>query len=368
MQSAMRFDEAPLLVIWEMTQACDLACAHCRASASPWRHSSELTTGEAGRLLETVREFGNPLMVFTGGDPLKRPDLFPLLRRSVELGLRTNISPSATPLLTRDVIHAFQDCGVARMAISLDGADAATHDGFRGVPGTFDRAVDALEEAQRIGLETQLQTTVTRRNMHQLGRIAEIAARTGARMWSLFFLILTGRALEGDDLAAEEYEQVFETLFQLSRRVSFDIKTTEAMHYRRYLARRMREEMCEPEPERTVWRTAGVSDGRGFIFISHTGEIYPSGFLPISAGNVRVDSLVHVYRNSPLFLELRDADARHGKCGVCEYRKLCGGSRARAFALTGDYLAPDPRCTYQPETAAAPAGVLTAREKSAPAR
>jgi radical SAM protein with 4Fe4S-binding SPASM domain len=234
------------------------------------------------------------------------------------------------------------------MAISLDGADAATHDGFRGVPGTFDRAIEALEEAQRIGLETQFQTTVTRRNMHQLERIADLAARVEARMWSLFFLVVTGRALAGDDLTGEEYEQVFETLYQISQRASFDIKTTEAMHYRRYLARRIREDMSAPDPERAVWRTAGVSDGRGFIFISHTGEIYPSGFLPISAGNVRVDSLVHVYRNSPLFLELRDADARHGKCGICEYRKLCGGSRARAFALTGDYLAPDPRCVYQP--------------------
>ncbi len=350
----MRFDEAPLLVIWETTQACDLACAHCRASASPRRHSSELTTWEAYRLLETIREFGNPLMVFTGGDPLKRPDL----------GLRTNLSPSATPLLTRGIIREFRDCGVARMAISLDGADAATHDGFRGVPGTFDRAIEALEEAQQIGLETQLQTTVTRHNMRQLEQIAEIAAKIEVRMWSLFFLVVTGRAVDRDDLSAEEYEQVFETLFQLSRRVPFDIKTTEAMHYRRYLARQRREEMSAPKPERAVWRTAGVSDGRGFLFISHTGEIYPSGFLPISAGNVRVDSLVHVYRNSPLFLELRDADARHGKCGICEYRKLCGGSRARAFALTGDYLAADPRCLYQP----APVAALTSPEKSEQAR
>ena len=348
----MKFDEAPLLVIWETTQACDLACAHCRASAAPRRHSSELTTEEAVRLLETVKEFGNPLMVFTGGDPLKRPDIFALLRRSVALGLRTNISPSATPLLTREVIRQFRDCGVARMAISLDGADAATHDGFRGVPGTFDRVIEALEEARFVGLETQVQTTVTRRNLHQLDRIAGLAAQAEARMWSVFFLVVTGRALADDDLTAEEYEEVFEKLYRISMNAPFDVKTTEAMHYRRFPARRMRERAEPADPKRAVWRTAGVSDGRGFVFISHTGEIYPSGFLPISAGNVRLDSLVDVYRNSPLFLELRDSESRHGKCGICEYRKLCGGSRARAYALTGDYLAADPRCSYQPHSEA----------------
>jgi radical SAM protein with 4Fe4S-binding SPASM domain len=293
-------------------------------------------------------------MVFTGGDPLKRPDIFALLRRSVALGLRTNISPSATPLLTPEIVHKFKDCGVARMAISLDGADAPTHDGFRGVPGTFTRAMSALEEARRVGLETQLQTTVTRRNMHQLDQIAGLAAEANVRMWSVFFLVVTGRALAEDDLKPEEYEQVFEKLYQISRTSSFDVKTTEAMHYRRFLARKMRDGGASPEPGKTVWRTAGVSDGRGFVFVSHTGEIYPSGFLPISAGNVRMDSLAHVYRNSPLFLELRDSGSRHGKCGFCEYRNLCGGSRARAFAMTGDYLAPDPSCEYQP-CAAAPA-------------
>lgn len=346
----MRFDDSPLLVIWETTKACDLACVHCRASAAPQRHSSELTTEEAFTLLETIREFENPLMVFTGGDPLKRPDLLALLRRSVALGFRTNISPSATPLLTRDVIRKFRDCGVARMAISVDGADAATHDGFRGMPGTFGRAMEALEEAQRIGLDTEFHTTVTRRNMHQLEQIAGLAAKVGARMWSVFFLVVTDRTLADDDLTAEEYEKVFETLFEISLKAPFEIKTTEGMHYRRYLARRIRARHGPADSQRSAWRTTGVSDGRGFVFISHTGEIYPSGFLPISAGNVRLDSLVHVYRNSPLFLELRDANALHGKCGICEYRKLCGGSRARAYALTGDYMAADPRCTYQPSS------------------
>jgi radical SAM protein len=345
----MNFDREPLIVIWETTQACDLACAHCRACASSQRNRSELTTDDAYRLLDQICEFGSPLMVFTGGDPLKRPDLSLLLRRSVALGLRTNVSPSATPLLTRQAIQEFKDCGVTRMALSLDGPNASSHDGFRGVPGTYDRAVEALEDARLVGLETQLMSTVTRRNMHSLDQIAEIAAAVGVKMWSVFFLVVTGRALMNDDLMAEEYEQVFEKLYQISKWAPFDVKTTEAMHYRRYLARRNKEEAVPAAgAQKTVWRTAGVSDGRGFVFVSHTGEIYPSGFLPISAGNVRQDSLVDVYRNSSLFRSLRDPAGHEGKCGVCEYTKLCGGSRARAYASTGNYLAEDPRCVYQP--------------------
>lgn len=346
----MNFDQAPLLVIWETTQACDLACAHCRASAAPERNSSELTTLEGYRLLDRISEFGTPLMVFTGGDPLKRPDLFLLLRHSVALGLRTNVSPSATPLLTRNAVQEFKDCGVTRMAISLDGPNAASHDGFRGVTGTFQRAIEALAEAHSIGLDTQLQTTVTRRNMDSLDQIAQIATALSVRMWSVFFLVVTGRALADDDLTGGEYERVFQNLYEISQWAPFEVKTTEAMHYRRYLARRQQHEPMPPaDAQRTVWRTAGVSDGRGFIFISHTGEIYPSGFLPVSAGNVRNDSLVDIYRNSSLFLSLRDPRQRQGKCGECEYTKLCGGSRARAYAATGNYLAEDPRCIYQPE-------------------
>ena len=347
----MNFDQSPLLVIWEATQACDLSCVHCRASAQSQRDPKELSFDEGMYLLEEIKSFGNPLMVFTGGDPLKRPDLYALLRHSVEIGLRTNVTPSATPLLTEDAIDRFQDCGISRMAISLDGPDAASHDSFRGVPGTFDRAMLALRHARDIGLDTQLQTTVTRRNMHRLQQMADIAGDVKAKMWSLFFLVVTGRALEADDLTAEEYEKVFEFMYETSLTAPFDIKTTEAMHYRRYVARRLRETHgAEAENSRNmVYRTAGVSDGRGFVFVSHTGEIYPSGFLPISAGNVRRERLTEVYRNSSLFRILRDPDLREGKCGRCEYIKICGGSRARAFALTGNYLAEDPRCVYQPQ-------------------
>jgi radical SAM protein with 4Fe4S-binding SPASM domain len=242
------------------------------------------------------------------------------------------------------------------MAISLDGPDAATHDEFRGIPGTFDRAMFALRHARDIGLDTQLQTTVTRRNMGRLAEVAEIAKEVRTKMWSLFFLIVTGRAAEGDDLLAPEYEQVFEFLYELSKTAPFGVKTTEAMHYRRYVAQRIKAEHGateNPNAQGVAWRTAGVSDGKGFVFVSHTGEIFPSGFFPVSGGNVLDDSLTDIYRNSDMFVTLRDTSQRRGKCGICEYRNICGGSRSRAYALSGDFLAEDPRCVYQPRLAEA---------------
>jgi radical SAM protein len=352
------FDDAPFLVIWELTQACDLACVHCRACAIESRSPFELTTEEGFRLLAEVRSFGDPLMVFTGGDPLKRPDLFPLLEKSVSLGLRTTVTPSATPLLTDEAIERFQKCGVARMAISLDGPDADSHDGFRRVQGSFDRTMSALRHAQEIGLQTQVNTTVTRHNVARLGEIAELVERSGAKLWSVFFLVATGRASASQDLTGEEYEEVFGFIYELSKTVGFDIKTTEAQHYRRYVAQRRKAEGAEGRSARqsapeVILRQAGINDGKGFVFVSHTGEIYPSGFLPIAAGNVRRDSLTDVYRHSSLFRTLRDAGNLQGKCGKCEFRNLCGGSRSRSYALTGNFLAEEPRCTYEPKTSTA---------------
>lgn len=347
-----RFDSAPLLVIWEVTQACDLACAHCRASAVPCRNPDELTTEEGFRLLAEVRSFGEPLMIFTGGDPLKRPDIFELLLESVRLGLRTTITPSATPLLNREAIEAIQRTGVSRMAVSLDGADEISHDGFRGVHGSFHRTLTALREARSLGLETQVNTTVTRRNLGQLEKIADLVAENGSKLWSVFFLVVTGRALLTDDLQAEEYESVFARLHSISINAPFDIKTTEAQHYRRYIAR-LRQRNGSNNHASAIRRQIGINDGKGLVFVSHTGDICPSGFLPLAAGNVRRDSIVEVYRGAQLFRTLRDENRLEGKCGECEYRKICGGSRARAYAITGNYLAEDPRCVYQPALAAA---------------
>jgi radical SAM protein len=361
------FSQSPFLVIWEVTQACDLACRHCRASARPERHPAEQTLAEAEDLIAQIRGFGDPLLVFTGGDPLKRADLFDLLRMSVQTGLRTTITPSATPLLTAGAVRRFRDAGVARMAVSLDGADAAEHDGFRGVDGSFRITLEALRAAREAGLETQVNTTVTRRNSGSLEHIAALVGESSARLWSVFFLVLTGRAQLEDDLSAEEYEEVFERLYRISLTAPFDIKTTEAQHYRRFAARRRKAGGAAPSPASAgaIARQAGINDGKGLLFISHTGEIFPSGFLEISAGNVRNVRLADAYRNSRLFRVLRNGDALGGKCGVCEYRNLCGGSRSRAWALTGDFLASDPRCSYLPPGFAAPASPR--RSTSAPA-
>lgn len=347
------FSEAPFLVIWETTQACDLACRHCRASAQPGRDEQELSTNEAKGLLRQVKRLGDPLLVFTGGDPLKREDLFELIEYSVSIGLRTTVTPSATPLLTAEAVKRFKECGVARMAISIDGPDARTHDEFRQVAGSFQTSIDALNAARACGMETQVNTTVTRGNMRRLQEIAALVAESGAKLWSVFFLIVTGRAQIEDDLTAEEYEQVFEFLYETSLAAPFDIKTTEAQHYRRYVAQRRKKDgaaggatggMVPP----AIARQAGINDGKGFVFVSHRGEIYPSGFLSVSAGNVRDVELGDAYRTTPMFLSLRDSSQLEGKCGDCEYRNLCGGSRSRAYALTGDYLESDPRCVYIP--------------------
>lgn len=345
------FDDAPFLVIWEVTQACDLACAHCRASAQPARNAGELTKEEGFALLEEIKEFGDPLMVFTGGDPLKRPDIFDLLQYSAKLGLRTTITPSATPLLTRKAIRGFQEAGVARMAVSLDGPDAAFHDGFRGVEGSYERTLAALSFARTIGLETQINTTVTIHNASRLDEVAKLVAEYGAKLWSVFFLVATGRASRALDLTPEQYEEVFGYLYRLSRESPFDIKTTEAQHYRRYTAQQRKaggESGLGLRGKGSIARQAGINDGKGLLFISHTGEVCPSGFLPLAAGNFRFQRLGDVYRDAALFRVLRDTDHLEGKCGMCQYRNLCGGSRARAYAVTGNYLAEDPNCVFQP--------------------
>lgn len=317
----------------------------------PTRHPQELTSDEGLQLLEEIRSFGDPLMIFTGGDPLKRPDIYDLLDHSVQLGLRTTITPSATPLLTREAVRRIAASGVARMAVSIDDAAAAEHDSFRGVLGSFDRSISALRWASEEGLQTQVNTTVTRHNHHRLESIAALVGKAGVTLWSVFFLIATGRASRADDLTAQEYEDVFAYLYRLSKTSSFDIKTTEAQHYRRFVAEQRKIEGASRSAgsrSDLIARHSGINDGKGLVFISHTGEIYPSGFLPLGAGNVRKDSLTDVYRNHPLFRALRNPSEFSGKCGVCQFRNLCGGSRSRAYALEGDHLGSDPRCVYEP--------------------
>ena len=358
------FDRAPFVVIWETTQACDLACLHCRACAVPQRDPRELSTDEAKRLIDTICRFGRPLLVLTGGDPLKRPDAVEMVRYGVDAGLRVALTPSGTPLMTPHVLQELRDAGMSRLAVSLDGATAAQHDGFRGVAGSFDWTIRMLETARSLGLSTQINTTISRHNVHDLENLIALMTGLGIALWSVFFIVPVGRARPGDLATADEFETVFHRLYDLSKTAPFDIKSTAAPHYRRVVMQRQVAERRAgarhgaPAPLTAgvgfslgdgVGRAAkGVNDGDGFLFVSHRGDIYPSGFLPKSAGNVRTDDLVEVYRTHDLFRSLRDRDRLKGKCGVCEFRTVCGGSRARAYAMTGDPLEADPFCAYVP--------------------
>ena len=367
MEPRLDFDERPFIVIWETTQACDLACVHCRACAQPIRSALELSTDEAKRLIDEVAALEAPVFVLTGGDPLKRPDIFELVEYASTHRVRISLTPSATPLLTQEAIHKLKQCGLARLAISLDGPSAEIHDAFRRVPGSYDWTLRAVRWAREIGMPVQINTTITRRNLQHTDSIIALLEQLDIVLWSVFFLVPTGRGSNSDLISAEEFERVFEKMHETSRRVKFDIKSTEAQHYRRYLLQRRTEEKRkgngQPLPPMFsggtadgIGRARGINDGKGFVFISHMGEVFPSGFLPVSAGNVRRHSLTEIYRHSPLFVSLRDSKNLKGKCGVCEFREICGGSRARAYALTGDAFAEEPCCTWQPKAPVTGAG------------
>jgi radical SAM protein len=347
----VNFDERPFLAIWEVTQACDLACVHCRASAQPERHPDELSTAEGMRLIDQIAALHVPVFVLTGGDPIKRPDLFELIEHARERGVRVSLTPSATPLLTRDVVFRLKDAGLARLAVSLDGAHAATHDGFRGLQGSYARTLDAVRWANEAGLPVQINTTFSRSNISEIDEILALIAGLKITLWSVFFLVPTGRGKLHDLLNAEEFELVFARLHALALTAPFDIKTTEAQHYRRYLLQHRKDghTTAAQKVADTVGRAPrGLNDGKGFVFISHRGEVYPSGFLPVSGGNVRRQPLATIYRESPLFKDLRNPDRLEGKCGACEFRQICGGSRARAYALTGNVFGEEPCCSYVP--------------------
>ena len=347
MNSPRSFDASPFIAIWETTRACALACVHCRAEAMPRRHPDELTTGEAKRLIDRVRAFGDPppLLVFTGGDPLRRPDIVELVSYASSRGLIASLTPSGTAAVTEDKLLAVRDAGLARLAASLDGATADTHDNFRGVRGSHAYTMRIVERARRLGLPLQINTTVCHRTAGDLPALAEQMRDFGVVLWALFFLIPVGRAQPDQALSATEIEEILEWAADLAARAPFGVKTTEAPQYHRVLASRAAKWRA---PTSVLRAGRAVTDGNGFVFIDHLGEICPSGFLPVSAGNVRRDDLVTVYREAPLFRALRDPSRLGGRCGRCEYREGCGGSRARAHAATGDPLTEDPGCAYAP--------------------
>jgi radical SAM protein len=353
--SAREFGTSPLMFYYEVTLACDLVCKHCRASAQEQPHPGELSTDQAKALLDQIASFPRrPMLVMTGGDPLKRADLFPLIRHAVAAGLQVALTPSATPLATFEAFAEARASGIRRLGISLDGVDAATHDAFRGWPGSFDRTLEMLANARKLGMAVQLNTSITRRNVHQIDALAELLAGQGIAMWSVFFLVPVGRGAEEQRISPEEYEEVFARLWRHAQHQPYSVKTTEAPHYRRFVLEHGGDPLAGPKgtADGTARRghraPLGVGDGKGIMFVSHTGEIYPAGFLPRGCGQFPHDSVIDAYQKHPVFLALRDPDRFKGRCGICEYRQICGGSRARAYAVTGDYLESEPDCVYVP--------------------
>lgn len=357
------FSRQPFVVIWETTRACALACRHCRAEAVPHRDPLELSTEEAKRMMTRVRDFGSVVFVLSGGDCLERPDALELVEHGAQLGLRMAMTPATTSRATPAMLRALKAAGLARLAVSLDGSTPAIHDTFRRVDGSFAEGLRILEQCREIGLPTQVNTVIARHNRDDFASLAALMAKVGIVFWEVFFLVPMGRAQPGDVASAEEFEAVFNQMYDLAARAPFDVKATAAPHYSRVILQRQVAERRAGTRAQSpdvltggvmfslgdgIGRARSVNDGDGFMFISHTGDIFPSGFLPLTAGNVRRDDLVDVYRAHPLFAALRDRSQLKGKCGACEYARVCGGSRARAYAMTGDYMQADPFCAHVP--------------------
>ncbi|TXL65742.1 radical SAM/SPASM domain-containing protein [Cerasibacillus terrae] len=361
------YNQNPFIVIWELTRACQLKCLHCRAEAQYHRHPLELDFEEGKALIDDIYEMDNPMLVFTGGDPLERPDVFDIAKYAIDKGVRVSMTPSATPNVTKEAMQKAKDIGLARWAFSIDGHNAEIHDHFRGTTGSFDLTMRAIKYLHELEMPLQINTVISKYNYEYLDEMAEMVENLDCVLWSVFFLVPTGRGKLDDMISPAEHERVLRWLYQLSKRVPFDIKTTAAQHYRRVVIQsKMREDKALSDKNHIFYEDAlmhgktgqidglgrapkGVNDGNGFVFISHTGDVYPSGLLPIKAGNVRQTPLAEIYRESEVFKNLRNPDKYKGKCGICEFRHVCGGSRSRAYNVTGDYMESEPYCVYIPK-------------------
>lgn len=366
--------EVPFIIFWETTYACDLACLHCRAEASPIRDKNELSFDESKKLLEDIRKFGRPIVVLTGGDPFKRDDIFNIISYGISIGLPISLSPSITPLFSDDKIELLKKSGVKTVSISLDGPDEETHDSFRGVQGVFRRTLDIWQKLTKSGIKVQINTTVSKMNLGKLPHIFSLIAQNGAMIWSVFFIVETGRANQNFQILPQDFEDVMNFLYDCGEYIH--VKTTEGHHFKRiFLQRKLAEEKGEDfrrfirvgdlyyklldglssevsklNLHKKQRRTPmNVNAGRGMVFISKTGKVFPSGFLPVEVGSVRQESIVEIYKNSPLLRKLRDFSNLKGKCRVCEFREFCGGSRSRAYAHTKDMFESEPFCIYQPK-------------------
>jgi AdoMet-dependent heme synthase len=339
-----RVEQSPRVVVWEATQACDMKCVQCRVNSRPHRHPLELSTAEAFHLIDQVAKMKVPLFALTGGDPLKRADLLPIVQYASRNALQISLIASTTPLLTRQTVFDLQQSGLCRLGISLDGSTPQLHDSFRGAPGSYKRTLDAINWCHEAKLPVQVNTTITRRNFADLHDLIELLVEKKIAFWNVFFLVPTARLQISELLTADEHELVFKKLYDTSKRVAFEIKTTEGQHYARFVAQQAKQ---TPASARSAARN-DLYDGKSLAFVSHTGEVYPSGFLPLPAGNILWEPLAEIYQYSPLFRSLRESAQLKGKCGRCDFKDACGGSRARAYAMSNDPLAEEPRCAYVP--------------------
>ncbi|TCJ04100.1 TIGR04053 family radical SAM/SPASM domain-containing protein [Cytobacillus praedii] len=365
MHPIIDYNENPFIVIWETTRACQLKCVHCRAEAQTTPHPDELSHEEGINLIDQIYEMNNPMLVFTGGDCMMREDLYQLADYAVKKGMRVSMTPSATPNVTKEKMIMAKEAGLSRWGFSLDGPTPEIHDFFRGTPGSFDLTVEKIHYLNELNMSHQINTVINRYNYDHLEQMAELVKELKAVVWYVFTLVPTGRGQMKDCITPAEHEKVFRWLYDLSKTAPYDIKTTASQHYRRVvLQEKVREKALSKgniRYEDTITKDMafmvdglkraprGVNDGNGFAFVSHIGDVYPSGLLPIKAGNIKETPLKEIYRESSIFKELRDPNNYKGKCGVCEYRFVCGGSRSRAYAVTGDYLESEPFCVYIPE-------------------
>ena len=315
-------------------------------------HPLQLSYAAGERLLSDIASFGAPLphLVLTGGDPLKRDRLFDLIASARDKGIKVSVTPAASPSLTKETFEQLKAAGVDSIALSLDGSTAALHDDIRQVPGTFDITLQAAKWAGEVGLPLQINTLVTDETASDLPAVFELVHSFPLMRWSLFFLIAVGRGQQLNELDPERAEELMHWIQKLVPRAPFQIKTTEAPSYRRVASETMKSLGMHADEVRksSVHAGYGIRDGNGIVFVSHLGQVYPSGFLPLEAGNVRHKSLKEIYQNSEVFKRVRDVDNFEGKCGYCEFRRICGGSRARAYAHTGNPAGSDPICSYEP--------------------
>lgn len=332
---------APRVVAWESTRACNFSCVHCRAEAQKEPDPNQITTQEALRLVEQIGEFCKPVFIISGGDPLLRKDIFEVASQATRLGLRVVMSPSGSNL-TAETFEKMKASGVKMISLSLDGSNAEVHDSFRQVPGAFDLAMKNMALARRSGFAFRVNTTVTQHNLADLFNIQGVASEMGASEWDVFMLVPTGRGKVKMEITPNQYEQTIQSIYKASLTSAIPIKMTCAPQYMRVIAQHQKSQDQKHGGGR------GCMAGNGFCFISHVGEVFGCGFLPVPAGNIRRQNFKQIYQQSPLFLELRNRESLKGKCGKCEYKENCGGCRARALSIHNDYLEEETYCIYQP--------------------